>query len=93
MHAARTRRRSREAASSADTQATSRVASVRVTAAWAKVRLGNDAAAQVVCLLPRDTVRPVLTELPSTDGRWFAVRCDARKVGWVRGSELAPLEH
>jgi GYF domain 2 len=88
-HARRAAKHARPLAGGADSGAASRVDSVRVTAAWAKVRVGNDAEARVVCMLPRGTVRPVVTALPSAGSRWFALRCDARTVGWVHESDLA----
>jgi hypothetical protein len=81
--------RSREVGGGRDTGAAHSVDRVRITAASAKVRAGNDVEAQVVCSLPRDTVRPVVATLPGTTARWFAVRCDARAVGWVQESDLA----
>jgi hypothetical protein len=90
--AKRPAKRSRKAEDSADTWAASRVDSVRVAAPWANVRAGNDAAAKVVCALPSGSVRPVLAELPGAQGRWFAVRCDARAAGWVQEQDLAPVE-
>jgi hypothetical protein len=89
--APRAAKRTREVGAGAEPRAARQNASVRVTATSAKVHLGNDVKAQVVCSLPRGTVRPVLAELPGTEARWFAVRCDAGAVGWVHESDLAPL--
>jgi hypothetical protein len=89
--ATHTAKRSRAAEHGPSTRAASRVHSVRVSAASAKVRAGNDLEAQVVCSLPRGSVRPVLTEMPRMGARWFAVRCDAQAVGWVHENDLAPL--
>jgi hypothetical protein len=89
---ARPPKRTRQVERGPHTRSASRVSSVRVSTASAKVRAGNDAEAQVVCTLPQGTVRPVLTEMTRMGARWFAVRCNAQAVGWVHESDLAPLE-
>jgi hypothetical protein len=76
---------------SGETSAASRASRVRIDAAWAPIRVGNDAASPVVCSLPRGTVLSVLAELPEAHARWFAVRCNGQAVGWVQESYLAPL--
>jgi hypothetical protein len=66
--------------------------SLRVSAASAKVHVGNHAEAKVVCSLAHGTVRSVLTELPGAHGRWFAVHCDDKSVGWVNERDVARVE-
>lgn len=90
---AHTRAAKREAEGDRSRSAASRLSSVRVSAASAPVRVGNDSETPIVCSLPRGTVAPVLAELPDAHSRWFAVRCGAQAVGWVQDKYLGPLSH
>lgn len=61
---------------------------VRVRARWAPIRAEADPAARVLCSAQRGAELTALAERPGTHARWFSVRCDVHRLGWVHENFL-----